>query len=278
MVDVNVNVYDSISITEAAEVLLDCNITVYDSVVVSESSDLLATYFFGTDPRPAYYPKLPVASCEALFRETFSIDSTAPTVECTAYFGSIVTGIAPTPSAEITLEGLFAGYISVNGKVATVSGEGIFGSAVSGKAPTVSCTALISNRVISVSGYAPGVTAEIVIPNYFISVEGYSPFPIVEATLTIENTITVDGKAPTAYGTVVASEVMLITVEGIPPVAKTTYEGILVSGSFITVDGYAPVVTMNQPTGVEDPGGISITEEDRFADLTLQYSRWPDAI
>jgi len=281
MVDINIStVVDSVTVAESitvefTELFID---DVYEAVNVVENINGTTVTFFGTDPRPEYYPKVPTASCVASFREEIEITGKAPITTGTAYFGSTVKGEAPVVSAALTLKGLFFGYLSVAGKAPTVKGTGLFGSTVSGKTPTVSCTSTLVSRGITISGYAPVPTAEIVIPNYSISVEGYSPFPSVEAELNSANTITVTGKAPASFGNMILIEGITIAVIGTSPIAKATYNTILLGGSFISITGTVPVATMYQPSGIEDPGSISLSENSRLGDITLQYSRWPDAI
>jgi hypothetical protein len=274
----SITVVDNITSTEFTDLNLNCGIIVSDSIVITDSVSIINVTYFGTDLRPEHYPKLPTVSCEAAFRETISIGGIAPTVYGTGYFGSAVESKVPTPSAEITLKGLFDGYIAVASKLPTVEGLGIFGSIMVGKAPTVSCNAVLSNKDIIVSGYAPTVSAEIEIPNNFITILSHAPFPSLKATLTIDGYITVAGTVPTTYGAVVISEAITIVVIGTAPVVKAEYNSIQVGSSSMLISGTAPVVAIYQPTGEEDPGGISLSEEDRFADITLQYDRWTDAV
>jgi len=279
MADVNANVYDEVSVAESVDLDIgEHSIDIFDSVTVSEVESVDTITFFGTDPRPEFYPKLPTASCEAAFRESISIEGEVPTVSGVGYFGTIVEGKAPTPSAEITLQGLYAGYISVTGKAPTPDVTAFFGGKVAGKVPTASCAATLVDNAIRVSGYAPVPSAEIEISNYFISVTGYSPFPSMTAELTPDGYITVEGKVPTVYGAITLSKSITITVTGTAPVVKAEYNDIQIGSRFISVTGNCPVISISKPTGEEDPGGISISEEDRFDDVTLQYSRWPDAI
>ncbi len=272
-------VSDSIAVSESIAFKFSLlNISVVDSITVTESNTVQQITFLGTDPRPSHIPKLPTAKGSATFSESFVVTGNIPTVSCVGYFGSVVESNAPTPSAEIALQGLFAGYISVSSKVPVTEGEGRFGSKTTGKVATVSCNAVLSGNTITVSGYAPVVTAEIEIPNYFISVIGNSPFPLIEAELTTAAYITISGTAPPVYGNAVITKAGLIDITGISPVAKAEYNAIQVGSSSIVITGTAPVVATYQPTGEEDPGGITLSKGDRFSDITLQYSRWPDAV
>lgn len=303
MADLNIDIYDEIVTLATTDEIIFTDISVFSSAVITETVAIadalditvaddawawdepdpggdpnpvinLFQHLFRTDPPP----KLPVVSCEAAFRESFSIISTVPVVSGVGGFGTVVEGNVPTPTAAITLSGLYAGYITVAAIVPTSDGRGVFGSTVKGKVPTVSCVATLANQGISVSGYAPVAIAELEIFNNGISVTGYAPFPSVQAALTADGYITVTGKAPVVIGNMTVSEAGLIIITGIVPVAKVEYGNIQTGGNTISVSGTAPVVTMFHPTGEEDPGGISIFEDDRFDDITLQYRRWSNAV
>ena len=278
LLDSNISIYDSTVVSETVITNLTHNISVYDNITVIENISLINITFFGTDTRLSHYPKLPTVSCEATFRESIQVEGEVPTVECVGYFGSSVIGKVPVPSSVVIIQGLYAGYISVAGNLPITVSAGFFGGVVEDKVPTVSCTAILANRDIAVSGYAPVISAEIVIPNNFITISEYTPFPSVQAELTVDGYITVTGIVPVAIGSILISEAVVIAINGIAPVTRTEYDSMTVGSSSIDILGIAPVVSMYYPTGEEDPGGITIMEEERFADITLQYKRWPDAV
>lgn len=272
--DRSIEINESVGLDEDIKLSLVNNISVYDSIAVIDVETFLTTSFFGT-PVPL---KVPAVLCIAHFRENITVDSKVPIVSGVGFFGTAVIGKAPTPSAVITMRGAYAGYISVAGIAPTPEGIGRFGGTVKGKVPTASCEAVLANRGMSVSGYAPIATAELELYNNGISVNGYAPFPTVQAALTADGYITITGKAPVVIGNIIVSEAGLIVITGIAPVVKVEYGGIQTGGNTITVTGTAPVVTTYQPTGDTDPGSITISEHERFDDITLQYRRWENAV
>ncbi len=292
----DINLYDSVSTAEDVTLGTDNYITVNETVMVSEAVETCSVFtlsvsdatvvteyisgttvtFIKTDPIDI--PKVPVVYGEAAFRETITIEGTAPTTEGESFFGSVIEGIVPTADATIILQGLFAGYITVTGNTPVAEGNGLFGSFIFGKAPTVSCTASLVNNSIRVSGYAPVVTAEITIPNYIISISGYAPFSVVKSVFNFVTAITVAGIAPASYGNTVLTTAGLLSIDGVAPIAESTYNSIKIGGSYISITGTAPVGSILYASGEEDSGSFTITTHSRFDTVILEYARWPDAI
>ena len=301
MADVDVSIYEEISVAEDYSGDIEVVVSTVETISVSEdnSSDVYfplsvvdaivlsesvvadhSDYHWYIDPRDGYSPIAPVAEmAEAFFGNRLSMEGEGPTAALSAMFGFQLDELAPTGELVGELSGAYTDYWQVESTAPVAKFTGAFGSALIGKSPVLELEGSMYGNwfVLDKRGPFPVFSAEMIKDEVLILSKA-SPVWRMTGEMLPDFSGALDGKAPLWYLNSTTIAINQMTLDRYGPIWVVRHEDALMYSLGMDLDADAPVGTMTEATGVTGQMPGVLVESDRFADHILQYERWPDAI
>ena len=271
------NVYDSVTVSEDITASVsDLSVDVYDSATLAESVEPGINTNFYIDPRGSdYWPTAPVAELSASFGIRASLAAEAPVATGIGFFGINGSGDAPVTELSAQLSPAYYGYFSVDAKAPVSTAIGYLGWLLSKVAPIASLSSGFTCYTLSLASTAPvaSIAVELLASNSF-TLSTRAPVRHLDAILSAAFFAEMEGIAPTykGMGTLVTGSWM--TVSGTAPVWVAGYGHIRLGDNNLTVAGYAPVGMMSESVTEGDSLPTLLYESERFDDYVLKYERW----
>jgi hypothetical protein len=260
-------VYDSVTVVESVDLIVELNISVSETVTIVESVSVFSMHI-GTDPRGT---NIPIWEIDAKFADALIADVTEPLWELSGYLGALLDEAAPGWEIEATASE--QPLLDVIGDLPIYSIEAQFGSELVEDIPVWQGSLTISYpEKLTLDKSMPGWKIDgSILPAGWLTLEKWSPVWIMEGTIALEDMATLDRNIPVWRITSTALSGVQLTLDAKEPI--WSIDASVYSGN-MTLDTNIPVwVLEGIGTGGQDSGGGYITDKSRFTDYVLRYVR-----
>lgn len=275
MADIDISIYDEVSLTESYTGYGELPADVYDSVSVAESVSSQLITFLIHDGAEWY---IPPPSLEAEFERELTMEGYVSVGYCDGEFGFEVTGYLPT----ITGEGefTFAEPMTLTGLLSAPSLVGEFGLEVDSYIPQLTISAELSDLTLSLEGRLSALRGEGSFDyDGTLTAEGYFP-PLLltgEVSSDFDSTLAMEGYLPPFLFKAVADESRDLTLTGYVPTMLIELELEQLS---MTMTGFVPALVGASGLGAGEDQGIAETpvlyDSTLYdSDYIIQYERFP---